>query len=56
MQKRHRSITELRDTRVKTTFKVEITLDIPYLDNKEYVNTRLREVMEEILSRISKTS
>lgn len=54
MQKRHRSITELRDTRVKTTFKVEVVLDIPYLDNKEYANTRLREVMEEILSRISK--
>lgn len=54
MQKRHRSITELRDTRVKTTFNVEIILDLPYLDNKEYVNIRLREVIEEILSKISK--
>ena len=54
MKKRHRSIMELKDTRVRTTFKVEIVLDIPYFDNKQYVNTRLSEVMEEILSKINK--
>ena len=49
-----KTIQKLNDTRVKTTFKVEITLDLPYLDNKNYVDKRLSEAMEEILSQINK--
>ena len=54
MQKRHRSIEELRDTRVTTTFKVELTFDLPYLDNKKYLDQRLSEAIEEILSQINR--
>ena len=49
-----RTIQELRDTRVKTTFKVEITLDLPYFDNHSHVNQRLSEALEEILHRVNK--
>jgi hypothetical protein len=54
MKERTRSIQELRDTRVKTTFKVEITLDLPYFDNHSCVNQRLSEAIEEILHRVNK--
>ena len=53
MQKRHRSITELRDTRVKTTFEVKIEVELPYLDNKDYLNMYLRNVLEEITKKVA---
>ena len=52
--KNNKTILELKDTRVKTTFKVEITLDLPYFDNHSYVNQRLSETLEEILDRVNK--
>lgn len=52
--KNNKTIQELKDTRVKTTFKVEITLDLPYFDNHSYVNQRLSETLEEILDRVNK--
>jgi hypothetical protein len=54
MKRNPKTIKEMKDTRVKTTFKVEITLDLPYFDNHSYVNVRLREAVEEILTRINK--
>ena len=53
MYKRHRSIAELKDTRVKTTFKVEIEVDLPYFDNREYLNIRIRELLEKISTKVS---
>ena len=52
--KDNRTIKELKDTRVKTTFKVEITLDLPYFDNHSHVNQRLSEALEEVLHRVNK--
>ena len=52
--KNNKTIQELKDTRVKTTFKVEVEIDIPYLDNDKCLNERLKEVMAEVLSRINK--
>lgn len=53
MKERTRSIQELRDTRVKTTFKVEIEVELPYLDNKDYLNMYLRDVLEEITKKVA---
>ena len=52
--KGNRTIKELKNTRVKTTFKVEITLDLPYFDNHSHVNQRLSEALEEVLHRVNK--
>lgn len=52
--KDNRTIKELKDTRVKTTFKVEVEIDLPYFDNKEYMNQRLEEVLSKISDNISK--
>lgn len=47
-----RTIQELKDTRVKTTFKVEVTVDLPYFDNHNYLTMYLRDIMEEITKRV----
>lgn len=52
--KDNRTIKELKDTRVKTTFKVEIEIDLPYLDNKEWINQRVEEVIEKVCMNIVK--
>ena len=54
MYKDRRTIQELKETRVETTFTVKITLDLPYFDNKEYLDKRLSEALEEIISRVNK--
>ena len=52
--KKYKTLRELKNTRVKTTFKVEIEIDLPYFDNEKFLNDRLKEVMTEVLSRINK--
>lgn len=52
--KENRTIKELKNTRVKTTFKVEVEIDLPYLDNKEWINQRLEEVLSKVSENISK--
>lgn len=52
--KENRTIKELKNTRVKTTFKVEVEIDLPYLDNKEWINQRLEEVIEKVYTNIIK--
>ena len=42
--KDNRTIKELKDTRVKTTFKVEVEIDLPYLE----------EVLSKVSENISK--
>ena len=54
--KDNRTFKELKNTRVTTTFKVEIKLDLPYLDNKEYINQRLEEVLSKISDNISQNN
>lgn len=52
MKEKIRTIQELRDTRVKTTFKIEIEVELPYLDNKKYLNMYLRDILEEITNKV----
>lgn len=54
MYKRAKTMDELKKTRIKTTFKVELEFDLPYLDNKSWIDQRLEEVMKEVYDRISK--
>lgn len=56
MKERIRTIKELRDTRVKTTFKIEIEVELPYLDNKNYLNMYLRDILEEITNKVDSHS
>lgn len=50
--KTNKTIQELNDTRVKTTFEVKITVDLPYYDVHNYLNMYLRDIMEEITKRV----
>ena len=43
-----------KDMRTKTTFKVEIKLDLPSCDNREWVDQRLKEVMSKIMDNLNK--
>ena len=54
MSKINKSLEELKSTRVKTTFKVEIEVDLPYLDNNDWLDQRIEEIMEEIYNKIRK--
>ena len=40
MKRKPRTIKEMRDTRVKTTFKVEVTIDLPYFHNHDYQKSK----------------
>jgi len=53
MKEKTRSIQELRDTRIKATFKVEIKVELPYLDENNYLNIYLRDVLEEITNKVA---
>ena len=52
--KNNKTIQELRDTRVKTTFKVEVTIDLPYFHNHDYLTMHLSDIMEELSKRVDK--
>lgn len=52
--KENRTIQELKNTRVKTTFKVEIEIDLPYLDNTDWLDQRLEDIMEDVYNKIRK--
>ena len=51
--KNNKTIQELKDTRVKTTFKVEITVDLPYFDKTDYLEVRLIDLLEEMMKKIN---
>lgn len=53
MKERTKSIQELKDTRIKATFKVEIEVELPYLDKNNYLNMHLRDVLEEITNKVA---
>lgn len=50
--KKNKTIQELRDTRIKTTFKVEIEVELPYLDNKKYLDMYIHDILEEITKKV----
>ncbi len=51
--KNNKTIQELKNTRVKTTFEVKIEVELPYLDNKDCLNMYLRDVLEEITNKVA---
>jgi hypothetical protein len=52
--KNNKTIQELKETRVKTTFKVEVEIDLPYYDHQEWIDQRLEEVIKKVYDQICK--
>lgn len=50
--KNNKTIQELKDTRVKTTFEVKVTVDLPCCDVHNYLNMYLRDIIEQITKKV----